>query len=141
MNCGRNLKYSEEELAVAISQHLGALSDSKYIAVYYRFWVQDIVHQSTPLLEYFAGRVQGSYVTVSMHDALPDSLIGYGSISLKIWKQNQYILFGFVKLARRRHKHVGAPDNRINSLWIENVLTPQGKDMILELGPMVTVPP
>ncbi len=55
----------------------------------YGFWVQDIVHQSTPLLEYFAGRVQGSYVTVSMHDALPDSLIGFGSISLKIWKQNQ----------------------------------------------------
>jgi hypothetical protein len=46
-----------------------------------------------------------------------------------------------VKLARRRHKHVGAPDNRIKSRWIENVLTPQGKDMILELGPMVTVPP
>ena len=42
---------------------------------------------------------------------------------------------------RRCHKHVGAPDNRIRSLWIENVLTPQGKDMILELGPMVTVPP
>lgn len=57
----------------------------------YRFWVQDIVHQSTPLLEYFVGRVQGSYVTVSMYDALPDSLIGFGSISLKIWKQNQYI--------------------------------------------------
>jgi len=56
-----------------------------------RFWVQDIVHQSTPLLEYFAGRVQGSFATVSMHDALPDSLIGFGSISLKIWKQNQYI--------------------------------------------------
>ena len=51
---------------------------------YYRFWVQDIIHQSTPLLEYFAGRVQGSYVTVSMHDALPDSLIGFGSISLMI---------------------------------------------------------
>ncbi|MBW1754042.1 MAG: hypothetical protein JRJ46_13305 [Deltaproteobacteria bacterium] len=32
MNCGRNLKYSWEELAVAISQHLGALSDSKYLA-------------------------------------------------------------------------------------------------------------
>jgi len=46
-----------------------------------------------------------------------------------------------VKLARRRHKHVGAPDNRIKSRWIENVLTPQGKDMILELGPMVTAPP
>ena len=43
--------------------------------------------------------------------------------------------FEFVKLVRRRHKHVGAPDNRIKSLWIENVLTPQGKDMILELGP------
>ena len=41
----------------------------------------------------------------------------------------------------QRHKHVGAPDNRIKSLLIENVLTPQGKDMILELGPMVTVPP
>jgi hypothetical protein len=47
----------------------------------------------------------------------------------------------FVKLVRRRHKHVGAPDNRIKSLWIENVLTPQGKDIILELGPMVAVPP
>jgi len=57
--------------------------------IHSRFWVQDIVHQSTPLLEYFAGGVQGSYVTVSMHDALPDSLIGFGSISLKIWKQNQ----------------------------------------------------
>jgi hypothetical protein len=42
---------------------------------------------------------------------------------------------------RRRHKHVGAPDNRIKSLWKENVLTPQGKDMILELKPMVTVSP
>ena len=47
----------------------------------------------------------------------------------------------FVKLVRRRHKHVGAPDNRIKSLRIENVLTPQGKDMILELGLMVTAPP
>jgi len=52
------------------------------------------------------------------------------------------ILFGFefVKLVRRRHNHVGAPDNRIKSLWMENVLTPLGKDMILELGPMITVP-
>ena len=66
-------------------------SQKPVIYSYYRFWVQDIVHQSTPLLEYFAGRVQGSYVTVSMHDSLPDSLIGFGSISLKIWKQNQYI--------------------------------------------------
>jgi len=33
MYCGRNLKYSGEELAVAISQILGAPSDSKYIAV------------------------------------------------------------------------------------------------------------
>ena len=32
MNCDRNLKYSGEELAVSTSQHLGALSDSKYIA-------------------------------------------------------------------------------------------------------------
>ena len=32
MNYGRNLKYSGEELAVLISHHLGALSDSKYIA-------------------------------------------------------------------------------------------------------------
>jgi len=33
MNRGRKIKYSGEELAVAISQSLGALSDSKYIAV------------------------------------------------------------------------------------------------------------
>jgi len=39
----------------------------------------------------FTGRVQGRYVTVTMHDALPYSLIGLESISLKIWKQNQYI--------------------------------------------------
>jgi len=32
MNCGRKLKYSGEELTVAISQLLVALSDSKYIA-------------------------------------------------------------------------------------------------------------
>ena len=57
-------------------------------------------------------------------------------------KLNQHQLFYiYHQLVRRRHKHVGAPDNRIKSLWIENVLTPQGKDMILELGPMVTVPP
>ncbi len=29
MNCNRKIKYSAEELVVAISQHLGALSDSK----------------------------------------------------------------------------------------------------------------
>jgi hypothetical protein len=32
MNGGRNLKYSGEGLAVAISQLLGAFSDSRYIA-------------------------------------------------------------------------------------------------------------
>jgi len=32
MYCGHNLKYSGEELAVAISQILGSFSDSKYIA-------------------------------------------------------------------------------------------------------------
>jgi len=37
MNCGRNLKYSGEELAVAISQFLGALSDSKYIGDTWNF--------------------------------------------------------------------------------------------------------
>ena len=31
-NCDRKIKYSWEKLEVAISQHLGALSDSKYIA-------------------------------------------------------------------------------------------------------------
>lgn len=43
-------------------------------------------------------------------------------------------------MVRRRHIYVGAPDNRIKSLW-ENVLTPQGKDMILELGLVVAVSP
>jgi len=37
MNRGRKLKYSEEELAVAISQLLGTLSDSKYMAVIKHF--------------------------------------------------------------------------------------------------------
>jgi len=36
-NCDRNLKYSGEELAVAISQFLGALSDSKYIGDTWNF--------------------------------------------------------------------------------------------------------
>jgi len=38
MNCGRNLKYSGEELAVAISQLLGALSDSKYYSHIKGLW-------------------------------------------------------------------------------------------------------
>jgi len=37
MNCGRNLKYSGEELAVAISQLLGALPESKYLADTWNF--------------------------------------------------------------------------------------------------------
>ena len=44
-------------------------------------------------------------------------------------------------MVRRRHTHVGAPDNRIEALYKENVLTPRGKDMIPELGPVVTVSP
>ena len=42
---------------------------------------------------------------------------------------------------KRRHTHVGAPDNRIKALYKEYVLTPRGRDMIPELGPVVTVSP
>jgi SNF2 family DNA or RNA helicase len=43
---------------------------------------------------------------------------------------------------KRCHTHVGAPDNRIKAfLKKEHVLTPRGKDMIPELGPVVTVSP
>jgi hypothetical protein len=44
-------------------------------------------------------------------------------------------------MVRRRHTHVGAPDNRIEALYKEYVLTPRDKDMIPELGPVVTVSP
>jgi len=44
-------------------------------------------------------------------------------------------------LVKRRHTHVGAPDNRIKALQKEHVLTPRGRDMIPELGPVVTVSP
>ena len=36
---------------------------------------------------------------------------------------------------KRRHTHVGAPDNTIEALYKEYVLTPRGKDMNPELGP------
>jgi hypothetical protein len=40
------------------------------------------------------------------------------------------------------HTHVGVPDNRIKALCNkEDVLTPQGKYMIPELGPVVTASP
>ena len=44
-------------------------------------------------------------------------------------------------MVKLRHTHVGAPDNRIDALYKEYVLTPRGKDMIPELGPVVTVSP
>ena len=44
-------------------------------------------------------------------------------------------------LVRRRHTHVGAPDNRIEALYKEYVLTPRGKDMNPELGPVVAASP
>ena len=42
---------------------------------------------------------------------------------------------------KRRHTHVGAPDNRIEALYKEYVLTPRGRDMNPELGPVVTASP
>ena len=43
---------------------------------------------------------------------------------------------------RQCHTHVGAPDNRIKALCNkEDVLTPRGRDMIPELGPVVTASP
>ena len=45
-------------------------------------------------------------------------------------------------LVKRRHTHVGAPDNRIEGSSIkEYVLTPRGKDMNPELGPVVAASP
>jgi hypothetical protein len=42
---------------------------------------------------------------------------------------------------KRRHTHVGAPDNRIEALYKEYVLTPRGRDMNPELGPVVAASP
>ena len=44
-------------------------------------------------------------------------------------------------LVRRRHTHVGAPDNRIEALYKEYVLTPRGRDMNPELGSVVAASP
>ncbi len=44
-------------------------------------------------------------------------------------------------LVKRCHTHVGAPDNRIKALYKEHVLTPRGRDMNPELGPVVTASP
>jgi hypothetical protein len=44
-------------------------------------------------------------------------------------------------LVKRRHTHVGAPDNRIEALYKEYVLTPRGRDMNPVLGPVVTASP
>ena len=45
------------------------------------------------------------------------------------------------RLVKRRHTHVGAPDNRIEALYKEYVLTPRGRDMNPELGPVVAASP
>jgi len=46
------------------------------------------------------------------------------------------------RLVRRRHTHVGAPNNRIKVfLKKEHVLTPRGKDMNPVLGPVVAASP
>ena len=45
------------------------------------------------------------------------------------------------RLVKRRHAHVGAPDNRIEALYKEFVLTPRGRDMNPELGPVVAASP
>jgi len=44
-------------------------------------------------------------------------------------------------MVKRRHTHVGAPDNKIKSLFKEHVLTPRGKDMNPVLGPVVAASP
>ena len=44
-------------------------------------------------------------------------------------------------LVKQRHTHVGAPDNRIEGLSKEHVLTPRGKDMNPVLGPVVAASP
>jgi len=44
-------------------------------------------------------------------------------------------------LVKQRHTHVGAPDNRIEGLSKEHVLTPRGKDMNPVLGPVPWSPP
>jgi len=44
-------------------------------------------------------------------------------------------------MVRRRHTHVGAPDNRIEALYKEYVLTPRGRDMNPEFGPVVAASP
>jgi hypothetical protein len=44
-------------------------------------------------------------------------------------------------MVRRRHTHVGAPDNRIKALFKKHVLTPRGKDMNPVLGPVVPASP
>ena len=48
---------------------------------------------------------------------------------------------GFLGLVKRRHTYVGAPDNRIEALFKEIVLTPRGRDMNPELGPVVAASP
>ena len=45
------------------------------------------------------------------------------------------------RLVKRRQTHVGAPDNRIEALYKEYVLTPRGRDMNPELGPVVAASP
>ncbi len=77
MNCGHNLKYSGEELAVAISQSLGAISDSKYIAViarrrtYFAFWATPICcgksrrqkeGDEIDILQYFNERLRSTMI-------------------------------------------------------------------------------
>ena len=66
---------------------------------------------------------------------------GLGQDGVAGWRGKEDLRLAGHGLVRRRHTHVGAPDNRIEALYKEYVLTPRGRDMNPELGPVVAASP
>jgi len=52
---------------------------------------------------------------------------GLGQDGVAGWRGKEDLRLPGHGLVRRRHTHVGAPDNRIEALYKEYVLTPRGK--------------